>query len=357
MTSCVIAADLTPGTHRTIPATALAWSTTGSTSDVTWAQMSRRTRTSDKALQATSENEASQHSPYKSRFRQGAILVPRVLIFIQEIPAGPLGAGQGRVHVRSRRSTLENPPWKSISSLQGAVEKAFVRPVHLGETVLPYRTLEPLRAVIPIHPKGDRLLELSEIAQYPALEQFWNSAEAAWAQHKKSSDLSTFLERLDFHRQLSAQLPAPTHRVVYTKAGSRLTAARIADPHTVIDHKLYWAACSSISEARYLQAILNSDTVLERVQPLQAIGLFGPRDFDKNVFSVAIPTYSPDDPDHQRLAQLGEQAETVASEAAVGTGTFQSKRKLVHARLLRGHLSRSIEEAVERVVPELAVSI
>jgi len=356
MTSCVIAADLTPGTHRRIPATAQAWTTTGAASNVTWAQMSHRTTTSDKALRTTSEHDAPQHSPYKARFRQGAILVPRVLTFVQEVAAGPLGAGQGRVHVRSRRSALEKAPWKSVPSFQGVVEKAFVRPVHLGETILPYRTLEPLKAVIPIHPKGDRLLESSEIAQYPALEQHWNSVEAAWAEHKKSSDKSTFLDRLNFHGQLSAQLPAPTHRVVYTKAGSRLTAARIADPEISIEMGLYWAACSSISEARYLQAILNSNTVLERVQPLQAIGLFGPRHFDKYVFSVPIPTFNPADADHQLLAQLGEKAEKVASEADIGSGSFQSKRKHVRARLFRDRLALSIEDAVERVVPEPVVS-
>jgi hypothetical protein len=61
------------------------------------------------------------------------------------------------------------------------------------------------------------------------------------------------------------------------------------------------------------------------------------------VFSVPIPTFSPDEPDHQLLAQLGERAEQVASEADIGSGAFQSKRKHVHARLFRDRLALSIE--------------
>ena len=35
-----------------------------------------------------------------------------------------------------------------------------------------------------------------------------------------------------------------------------------------------------LNEARYLTAILNSAALLERVKPLQTLGLFGARDFD-----------------------------------------------------------------------------
>lgn len=165
MTSCVNSADLTPGTSKRIPATVESWRTTGAASNVTWAQIEPRTTVTEKTLQTTAETDTGPELPYQTRFRQVAILLPRVLPFVEELSAGPLGAGQGPIQVRSRRSTQEKTPWKNAPGLQGPVEKAFVRPVHLGETVLPYRTLEPLRAVIPVHPNGTRLLTNTEASQ------------------------------------------------------------------------------------------------------------------------------------------------------------------------------------------------
>jgi hypothetical protein len=51
---------------------------------------------------------------------------------------GNLGPGAGRVSIRSRRSTREKPPWKSEPPLTGMVERQFVRPLLVGDSVLPY---------------------------------------------------------------------------------------------------------------------------------------------------------------------------------------------------------------------------
>lgn len=358
MTSCVVTADMTSstghngGTHVRIPATVDAWVTTGTNSNVTWSQMRARTTRTMKVLAVTSEGDTGPESPYKRRFRQGAIFVPRVLALVEERPGGPLGAGKGRTHIRSRRSPQEKAPWRAVPSLDGVVEKAFVRRVHLGETTLPFRTLDSVKALVPAHPRKGRLLMHDELGQYPALDAYWAHVEDTWNRHKKPSDGSTFLERIDFHGQLSAQLQSRTaDRVVYTKAGSRLTAARVIDTDSVIDHKLYWAACSTADEARYLAAILNSATVLERVKPFQAIGLFGPRDFDKNVFVVAIPPFDPNNPYHKQLAQLSAQAERIAAEVDVGSGRFQSQREQVQSALTAAGVFAEIETAVAAIVP------
>lgn len=68
-----------------------------------------------------------------------------------------------------------------------------------------------------------------------------------------------------------------------------LAAARVSDPAAVIDHKLYWATASTIGEAQYLTAILNSDVLTQLVRPLQARGEHNPRDFDKYIFQLPIP--------------------------------------------------------------------
>ncbi|WP_433494517.1 N-6 DNA methylase [Micromonospora sp. CA-248089] len=350
MVSCVIHGNMSSRQARRMPARAQAWAARLSNPNVTWEAARTKFTISSKVLSALDGTELSV-SPYKRRFRQGAIFVPRALLFVTEAPAGPLGAGAGRVRLQSRRTSNEKPPWKHLPSLAGAVERAFVRKVHLGETLLPYRMLEPLRAVLPITTAG--ILSREAIDEYPGLGAWWADVEKMWDAHKSEADASALLQRLDYHGQLAAQLPAAGHRVLYSKAGNTLAAARITNPEFVIDHMLYWAAASSLEEARYLTAILNSTTVLERVKPLQALGLFGARHFDKAVFSVPIPTYDSSNPDHDRLVALAAEAEGIAQELDIeNVRDFKVARRCIRDSLAGLGLAREIDETVARVIPE-----
>jgi hypothetical protein len=347
MVSCVITGTAT-SPAVTMTADVDKWSSTLRLPDATWdTAKDSFTITSGSVTQMNSDDDLP-ISPYKRKFRQGAILVPRVLVTVEDAPAIALGAGAGRRRVRSRRSSAEKAPWKNLDGLTGSVETEYVRPTHLGETIAPYRALKPILSVLPL---GDtRILNATEIAEHPGLSTWWSEAEKAWDANKVANDASDLLTRIDYHAQLSAQLPIAAHRVVYTKAGSALTAARIEDPTAIIDHKLYWAPVTTIAEGRYLTGILNSATLLERVTPLQNVGLFGPRDFDKNVFYVAFAPYDPANEKHVALVALVEEAEQVAAQAAAGA-SFQATRTNVRAALAAASLSNKIEAAVNAVLP------
>jgi hypothetical protein len=96
-------------------------------------------------------------SPYHSRFMQGATLVPRFLLMVEDAPAPPLGVAAGRRAVRSMRTANEKPPWKNLPGLEGSIEEHFVRPVYLGSSLLPFRLLEPWLGIVPWD--GERLME------------------------------------------------------------------------------------------------------------------------------------------------------------------------------------------------------
>ncbi len=132
-------------------------------------------------------------------------------------------------------------------------------------------------------------------------------------------------------------------------------AARLEGGAGIIEHKLYWAAVSGVEEARFLTAILNSAMVLARVKPLQALGLFGTRDFDKNVFSVPIPSYDRTSADHQRLAALAGEAETLAASVALdSTWRFQRSRQAIRDALNLSDVRQKIEETVDLVIPPIS---
>lgn len=353
MVSCVIFGTRTGQAHR-MPAEVSIWSAHTRTPNLTWEVAQHRFTITRGTLRALAGDDTLPDSPYRKRFRQGAVLAPRALLFVNQVSAGPLGAGAGRVAVAARRTTAEKKPWKDVRSMSGTVELPFVRGVHLGETVLPFRLLDPLKAVLPLG--ESTILTASAIEEHPALAEWWADAEDLWNTNKVPNDPSALLDRIDFHGQLSAQLPVASHRVVYTKAGSTLAAAAIHDPRCVIDHMLYWAPVSGLDEARYLTAILNSKVLLDRVTPLQALGLFGARHFDKTIFRIPIPSYDAANNSHKALVDSAAEAEEIATSVDISSaGDFKRARTLIRSALDSSGCTNHLEAAVALAIPPLPI--
>lgn len=349
MVSCVVFGRRTRDTAKRMPILVQKWVAKFKSPNVRWKDVADLFTITKTRISALSATDILPESPYRKRFRQGAVLAPRALLFAEEVPAGPLGAGAGRVAVASRRTRDEKKPWKFVQSLKASVEKAFVKAIHLGETVVPFRTTAPLKAVLPIGNKA--LLTAAAIEEHPGLNEWWSAAEVTWEANKVESDPGTLLDRIDYLHQLSSQVPVAANRVVYTKAGTTIAAARIVDAQAVIDHKLYWCATSNADEARYLVGILNSDTVLQRVRPLQALGLFGGRDIDKSVFSVPIPTYDSADQTHRDVVAVVRDAEQEAASVDLSKSrSFKSSRKAIRKHLAAVGLSARLEAAVAAVI-------
>ena len=283
-------------------------------------------------------------SPYASRFAQGATVVPRVLFVVE--PAPGVNAGAGRRAVRSARSAKEKPPWKRLPGLSETVEQQFVRPLYVGDSVLPYRTREPHEAVVPWD--GEQLLggDHEDLPLYPGLRKWWQAAEKRWKDNRSSERLE-LVGQLDFRRKFVQQFPAPEHRVVYSASGMYLAAARVSDATAVIEHKLYWGRADSADEARYLCAVFNSSVLTQLVRPLQGRGEHNPRDFDKYIFRLPIPTFDPADRLHTELAALASRAEELAAGVPLPDGkNFTKLRGLVRAAVATSAVGHAIEAAV-----------
>ena len=167
------------------------------------------------------------------------------------------------------------------------IETQHVHDVHLGETVVPYATLEPLKAVLPFK-HGDTDISsdtcgvggvnLGALGQ--RMRQRWRTISGLWEENKRPVNKLDLLGRLDFHRELSAQLEWQQNtserpiRVVYTSAGAP-TAALIDEDHAIVDYKLFWITCRDEREANYLLAIINSQVLYEAVKQFMSKGQFG----------------------------------------------------------------------------------
>lgn len=272
-----------------------------------------------------------------------------MVYFVEPQPASPLGVGAGRRAVQSERRSAENAPWKFLPAMKGVVETEFVRPVLLGENVLPYRLLPPREAVLPI--EGDKILDSSSphIDLYPGLAEWWGEAEQLWNEHR-TSDRLTLRERLDFRRGLSEQLPPEPLRLAYGASGMHVVAALVETSNVVIEHGLYWGTITSHAEGWYLCAILNCPELTQLVRPLMSYGK-DERHIDKYIWKLPIPLYSPANPVHQRLSDLGRQeAQLIAALDIDEQGNFVTLRQHVRRALAAGGYSDDITEIVTELL-------
>ncbi|MFG2695216.1 N-6 DNA methylase [Kitasatospora sp. NPDC048407] len=290
-------------------------------------------------------------SPYASRFMNGATIFPKVLFFVKEEESKNLmGLGGGRRKVRSDRSTLEKAPWKKLPDAEGVVEKEFIRPVLLGESILPYRVLAPKRAILPIE-GGTTVLhsDHDHLDRYPDLAAWWRRAEDTWAAHRTSDRLS-LAERLDFHRGLSKQLPGTPLRVVYGASGMHVTAALVEDSSAVMEHKLYWGTVATREEGMYLCAILNTPVLTELVRPLMSYGK-DERDIDKAVWQLPIPIFDSSNPTHARVAELGELEAKRIAELTFDEGKgFVRLRQVVREFLATSQDAEELDDLVRQLL-------
>jgi hypothetical protein len=295
-------------------------------------------------------------SHYRRLFRNGATVFPRRFFVVERVRAtGRMGQSAAAPLVEGRTSGLDKRPWRDLPPPRGPVEAEMLRPMHLGETLLPFRLLEPLTTVIPVRMQGVRAEVMDAAASgragYPRLAEWMREIEATWDQHStRNGDgtLSmTLKRRLDFNSALSVQFPPAVTRVIYAASGTHCAAAVLTDGKSVCEHKLYWASVATRAEADYLAAILNSDTARARIAHLQSRGQWGARDFDKLIWELPIPQFDRANPTHAALAQAAASAARLAAGVALPAGGhFTSARRAVRTALAEAGLAGEMDALV-----------
>jgi hypothetical protein len=289
-------------------------------------------------------------SDYRKLFRNGATLYPRFLCLVERRQMGRLGANPVAPFVSSRRSNQEDGRWKNCPGIENPVEAEFLRPVLLGESILPYRLFRPFEGVVPVSSNGS-LLDAAAAANrgLGGLHGWLRKAEAAWDAGKSARFSLT--EQFDHYGKLASQFPISALRIVYSKSGTQPAACIIRDTRAVIDHKLYWMTPSEDDEARYLIAVLNSETARSRIAKFQSRGQWGARDFDKVAFNLPIPRFASEQKLHRHLAATAEDAERLAAVVNLPENVkFQQARGLIRAALAEAGHAQKIDKLVAELL-------
>jgi hypothetical protein len=289
-------------------------------------------------------------SAYRSTFRQGATLVPRMLCFVERRQMGRLGSDTSAPAVQSRRSSQEKRPWKDLEGIENRVEAMFLHPILLGESILPFRIFHPFEGVIPVTELGNVLNAKTALERgFDHLAGWMRKAEKVWDDNSESGDMK-LVERWNYHNELGSQFPPSTMRVVYAASGTNPAACILREP-SVIEHKLYWSAPASLAEARYLTAILNSETARKRGEARQSRGQWGARDFDKVVFNLPIPRFDSKTALHGAISAAATKAEKIAAAVELPeSARFQRARALVRTALKEVGVADEIDELVARLL-------
>ena len=272
-------------------------------------------------------------------------------LLVERKALGRLGGSQAAPFVVSRRSPQEKAPWKTLPGVQHAVEAEFLRPVLLGESILPYRIFRPFEGVIPVTTDGV-VLDAAGAANrgHLGLHAWMLAAEAIWNSHRPASEI-TLVQQFDYYGKLQAQFPIPELRVCFAASGTLPAACVLRSPITIVEHAVYWSGMDSQDEADFLAGILNSETVRERVAALQARGQWGARHFDKVMFNLPIPRFDRSNLLHGELAAAARDAETAAAAVPLPEAVkFQRARKLVRDALTEAGIAPRIDALVARLL-------
>ncbi len=293
---------------------------TGTVSQWVGATGSASVRRVDMEITDTSQGISS---PYANQTRQGSTMVPRVLFFVNETPNPANVSVPNTITTSPRRGVYDKEPWKSLDlpALNGnTLENEHSFDTHLGETLVPYSTLDPLKVILPVK-RGSATIEydssnvggLAANSMERRMRNRWNEINQVWEDHKRSGNELNLIGQIDYYGKLTSQLAwqgdkgnRPV-RVVYNQSGAP-TAAILRDDETIVDYTLYWVGCRDISEAHYLAAIINSDQLYAAVQPLMPKGQYGSRHLQKHLWRLPIPEFDASDADHVAVSEAGRDA-------------------------------------------------
>ena len=287
-------------------------------------------------------------SHYSSRFYNGATLVPRVLLVVEEKQSSPLGIVSGRRFVKSKRSAYEKKPWINIPDLEGTIESEFIRPFYSGQSIIPFRPLEPELAVIPWNGKVLMDGESELIDMYSGLSSWWQAAGKYWMENR-SSDRLSFLEQVNYRNKLSQQFPIVSERVVYASSGMHICAARILNRQAVIDNSLYWCTTENKGESYYLCSILNAEVITLKTRPLMAYGK-DERHIHKHVWKLNISKFNPQDQLHIEISKIGQALEKEVSRLELRDVYFANIRQDIRKHIRNSSQGKELEKLVAELL-------
>jgi len=267
-------------------------------------------------------------NPYKSKFKQGATIVPRSFYFV-DFQAEIDNITREIVGIKTSDSikTDSKPPWKGLN-LKGRIENQFLFRTALSKSILPFALINPQLIVLPIfidkNEKGEKNILLKNSNDlifencnksakwFQNSENIWNINCTAKSRKMSSND------RVNYQKGLTSQNLNASYLVLYNASAKDANALVLKrtdlDLEFIVESKAYVFYTNNLNEAYYLSSILNSKTPNLMMKDFQSRGLFGARDVHKKILDIYFPKFDEKNEIHKKLSDLAEVSHRKADE-------------------------------------------
>lgn len=256
----------------------------------------------------------------KQKFSTGASLFPRNLCFV--VPEG--NPNSPAIITDPEVDKDAKPPYKGLK-LRGIVQDPYLYSTLLSKFMVPFGFGRLQTVALPFRLEEEKLVLVNAedfiYAGHSESGEWFSKVSSKRDELKKENDQLSFVERIDYHRDLSEQKPLHSYKVLYNASGSNITCAVLSPSDAdmvvngrktqgfIVDYKTYYYDAPTLEVAHYLCAVLNADSVNQAIKPYQSQGLMGYRDVTSTPFEACgIPEFDADDADHQALVQLSREA-------------------------------------------------
>jgi len=257
-------------------------------------------------------------SEYKTKFFQGATLVPRTLVFfkINEEDGKYLDiSSDPEANVRVKKI------WK-YTFQNVKIENKFRFRAFLNKDLIPFYIKKFKNVFLPIN----RNFEFDEnfLRENPRALEFYDKLNLFYQENKKeTSVINTLFSNLNYWNKLTKQVNNKQYIVVYNASGSQLKSAVIdnEEKEIIICSENYYYSTDSQNEAYYLSTIFNSPILSKNIKLIKSS-----RHIHKRPFLFAIPEYDHDNEIHRKLAKKGQKYQSIVQDLVYNNPKITSEK-------------------------------
>jgi len=243
-------------------------------------------------------------SYYKSLFHKGADLNPRNLIFVRY---NNINNSLVQINPDKRIFKKAKSPWNRQEFKNETIEQHYIFRVIKSTELVKFHVYDHYYVFLPLS-KHDLNYEYNNLDQHA--KEFYDKINNLYKKYKKETTKhNSLMENLNRWSKLINNRQLSKIKVVYNNSGSILQCAVIQGDYLVTGDLSFYDT-ESLDEAFYLSAILNSSLLTKQVKIMKSS-----RHIFKLPLDIPIQKFDTNNPNHQKLVELGEKGQILANQA------------------------------------------
>jgi len=323
------------------------------------------------AFSTRKQKKQTEINPYKSKFKQGATIVPRTFYFVELTQDAPPDFDDRIINLKTADAVKPDAkaPWKDFS-FNGKMESWFIFRTALSKSILPFAIYKPDLVILPItieknseNQKKINLFSADKLMSegYLNASRWFTNIENIWKINcTEKNKIISSENYLNWQNKLTEQNLNAPYLVLYNSSAKDANATIIKresiDLEFIVESKGYWIGTNNLEEAYYITAILNSGVPNLLMKDFQSKGLFGARDVHKKILDIYFPKFDEKNINHKQLSALSEVAHNKASQY-LNDNPPQQELSAMHLGRLRVNIKKylakemiEIDKIVKKVI-------